>query len=165
MAEIFFAGGCFWGVEKLFAGIRGVTATECGYANGYNLIIPDYMTVCSGKFGFREAVKVEYDPGRIELAHLLDAFFAVIDPMVENRQGHDVGKQYQAGIYWTDAASEDTVKKYIDRVKGTYPEFKVEIGPLTYYVPAEEYHQKYLDKNPGGYCHISAGDMEKIWRE
>lgn len=161
MSEIYFAGGCFWGVEKLFAGVRGVTGTECGYANGYRMIIPDYMTVCSGKFGFREAVKVEYNPEIVKLAHLMDVFFAVIDPTVENRQGHDVGKQYQTGIYWTDAASEDAVKAYIDGVKWRYPEFKVEAGPLTYYVPAEEYHQKYLDKNPGGYCHISAEDMER----
>lgn len=163
MNTIYLAGGCFWGIEKLFAGIRGVTAAECGYANGYRPIVPDYMTVCSGKFGFREAVKVVYDES-VSTERLLDAFFEVIDPTAENRQGNDVGTQYQAGIYWTDPESEAAIKAYVGELKENIPGFKVEIGPLTYYVPAEEYHQKYLEKNPGGYCHISKREMEKIWK-
>jgi len=161
---IYFAGGCFWGLEKVFSVIRGVTDTECGYANGYNRIIPDYMTVCSGKFGYCEAVEVCYDPGVISLESLLKAFFIVIDPTLLNRQGNDRGIQYRTGIYWTDEPSGEVVRAYIKKEKEKYSEFYTEAGPLENYVPAEDYHQDYLDKNPSGYCHIPRDEIENIRR-
>ncbi|MDR1954842.1 MAG: peptide-methionine (S)-S-oxide reductase MsrA [Candidatus Methanoplasma sp.] len=159
---IYLAGGCFWGLEKALSVIRGVTDTECGYANGYDLIIPDHMTVCSGKFGYCEVVKVSYDPGIVSLECLLEAFFLMIDPTLQNRQGNDRGIQYRTGVYWTDDRSGGTVREYVENEKMKHSEFHTEICPLVNYFSAEEYHQKYLDKNPGGYCHISGEEIEYI---
>lgn len=152
--EIFLAGGCFWGLEKAFEDLDGVVSTECGYANGDPHFIPDYMLVCSGRYGYREAVKVVYDSGKVSLEDLLHCFLFLIDPTQERRQGNDVGIQYQTGVYWTDPGDESTVRGILESESRKYPEFHVECGPLTFWSPAEEYHQKYLDKNPGGYCHI-----------
>jgi methionine-S-sulfoxide reductase len=159
---IYFAGGCFWGLEKVFSLIKGVTDTECGYANGYPLIVPDYMTVCSGKFGYCEAVMIRYDPGTISLERLLDAFFMVIDPTLQNRQGNDIGMQYRTGIYWIDELSGNTVKEYIDEERKKHSEFHTEAMRLVNFFPAEDYHQDYLDKNPEGYCHISHEEIDHI---
>ena len=161
---IYLAGGCFWGLEKAFSVIRGVTDTECGYANGYNLIVPDYMIVCSGRFGYCEAVRVCYDPKIVNLERLLDVFFMVIDPTLMNRQGNDRGIQYRTGIYWTDETTGERVKAYADEEKKKYDEFCTEICPLKNFVPAEDYHQDYLEKNPGGYCHIPPYEIENIRR-
>lgn len=161
---IYLAGGCFWGLEKVLSVIRGVTDTECGYVNGYCTVIPNYLFVCSGKFGYCEAVKVRYDPDIISLERLLDAFFMVIDPTLLNRQGNDRGVQYRTGIYWEDDLSEKAVKAYVECERKKHSEFHTETGPLVNYFPAEEYHQDYLEKNPGGYCHISGGEIEKIRR-
>jgi methionine-S-sulfoxide reductase len=152
---IFLAGGCFWGLEKVFSVVRGVVETECGYANGYDRIVPDYMTVCSGKFGYCEAVKVSYDPSLIVTERLLDVFFMVIDPTQQNRQGNDRGVQYRTGIYWIDEDTGKRVSEYVAIERKKHNEFFTECGQLGNYYPAEEYHQDYLEKNPGGYCHIS----------
>ena len=122
------------------------------------------MLVCSGRFGYREAVRIEYDPEVIPLRCILWAFFFLIDPTQEKRQGNDRGIQYQTGIYWTDEQSELTVRLYVQREREKYDEFYTEIGPLTFWSPAEEYHQHYLDKNPSGYCHISRDRMEVLRR-
>lgn len=161
-SEIYFAGGCFWGLEKAFSEVKGVTDTECGYANGYPLLVPDYMLVCSGKFGYRETVKLTYDPTIITLDRLLEIFYFLIDPTLENRQGNDRGPQYQTGIYWTDEASGKIVKEYTEKEKTKYKEFHTETVPLSNFHTAEEYHQDYLVKNPDGYCHISPEDIEMV---
>ena len=161
---IYLAGGCFWGLEKVFSVIPGVTGTECGYANGYDRIIPDYLTVCSGRFGYCEVVKVCYDPRIVGLERLLDAFFAVIDPTLMNRQGNDRGTQYRTGIYWTDDASGKTTVAYVENERKKHNDFCTEARPLDNYFPAEDYHQQYLCKNPGGYCHISGTEFEKVRR-
>ncbi len=153
-SEIYLAGGCFWGMESAYRHIPGVIDVECGYANGDPLFIPDYMLVCSGKFGYRETIKVVYDPATISLDRLLWAFFFLIDATQERRQGNDVGEQYQTGIYWTDEASGETVRSYVAREAAHYPEFHTETGPLTSYTRAEEGHQRFLENNPRGYCHI-----------
>ncbi|HKM42218.1 MAG TPA: peptide-methionine (R)-S-oxide reductase MsrB [Methanocorpusculum sp.] len=158
---IYLAGGCFWGLEKLMQSIPGVTRTTAGYANGKSDIVPDYQTVSSGRSGYRETVRVGYDPEKISLDALLFAYFRVIDPTVENRQGNDRGTQYQTGIYYTDDASKETVMRIAEIERERHPAFKVEIGPLTSFYDAEEYHQKYLDKNPGGYCHIRADEFKE----
>ena len=98
---IYLAGGCFWGMEQLMQSIPGVIDAESGYANGTCEADADYKTVCKGETGFREAVRVEYDPGQVSLDALLLAYFYVIDPTVENRQGNDRGSQYQTGVYYT----------------------------------------------------------------
>lgn len=162
MKTIYFAGGCFWGVEKAFSMVPGVVGTQCGYANGYDRIVPDYLTVCSGKFGYREAVKVEYDPGVVSLKTLLKGFFSIIDPAGFNRQGNDVGVQYGTGVFWEDSDSGRIVTEYVDGIRSEYPEFYTETKPLTNYFPAEENHQHYLDSNPGGYCHIPKHEMDSF---
>lgn len=161
---VYLAGGCFWGLEKVFSAVRGVTDTECGYANGYSLIVPDYMTVCSGKFGYCEAVRVRYDPKSIGLERLLDVFFMVIDPTLLNRQGNDRGIQYRTGVYWADEPTGKAVMAYFEKERRKHDEFCTEACPLKNFVPAEGYHQDYLDKNPDGYCHIPRGEIEKIRR-
>ncbi|HNY00249.1 MAG TPA: peptide-methionine (R)-S-oxide reductase MsrB [Oscillospiraceae bacterium] len=152
---IYLAGGCFWGMEKLMRAIPGVTAAVSGYANGTCAADADYGTVCGGATGFRETVRVTYDPARVSLDALLLAYFYVIDPTVENRQGFDRGSQYQTGIYYADDAARAVVERVAALEAARVPEFAVEIGPLRNFYPAEEYHQDYLGKNPDGYCHIS----------
>ena len=153
------AGGCFWGMEALYRALPGVTDVQCGYANGDPHYVPDYMLVCSGRFGYREAVRVEYDPSVLSLEDLLAVFLFLIDPTQERRQGNDVGIQYQTGVYWSDPESEAKVRGVLSREAPRYPEFHVERGPLTQWTRAEEYHQRYLDRNPGGYCHIEPWKM------
>ena len=156
---IYLAGGCFWGIEHLMASIPGVIDAESGYANGRNPEDANYQTICSGDTGFRETVRVEYDPGQVSLDALLMAYFYVIDPTVQNRQGNDIGTQYQTGVYYTNDAAKETVERIAAIERSRSPEFHVEIGPLLNYYPAEEYHQNYLANNPYGYCHIP---MEEI---
>ena len=156
---IYLAGGCFWGIEHLMASIPGVMDAESGYANGINPEDANYQTICSRDTGFRETVRVEYDPGQVSLDALLMAYFYVIDPTVQNRQGNDIGTQYQTGVYYTNDAAKETVECIAAIERSRSPEFHVEIGPLLNYYPAEEYHQNYLANNPYGYCHIP---MEEI---
>ena len=157
---IYFAGGCFWGMEQLMQSIPGVIDTESGYANGTCKEDADYKTVCKGETGFRETVRVEYNPDEVSLDALLLAYFYVIDPTVENRQGNDVGTQYQTGVYYTSDTAKETVERIAAIEKGRSKKFFVEIGPLINFFPAEEYHQDYLEKNPNGYCHIPKAEME-----
>ena len=161
---IYLAGGCFWGVEALMQSIPGVIDAQSGYANGTGPDDADYRTVCTGKTGFRETVRVEYDPEQVSLDALLLAYFYVIDPTAENRQGNDVGSQYQTGVYYTNDAAKETVERIADIERGRSREFFVEIGPLVNFYPAEDYHQDYLEKNPGGYCHIPREEMELFSR-
>ena len=159
---IYLAGGCFWGMEKLMQSIPGVLDAVSGYANGTGEQDADYKTVCTGKTGFRETVAVTYDPGRVSLDQLLFAYFEVVDPTAVNRQGHDTGTQYQAGIYYADEASKRTVERIAAIERNRTPHFAVEIGPLVNFFPAEEYHQNYLDKNPNGYCHIPFAEIARL---
>ena len=149
------AGGCFWGMEALYRALPGVTGVCCGYANGDSPDHADYETVCTGITGFREAVTVTWDPARTSLEALLFAFFAVVDVELPNRQGADIGTQYQTGIYWTAPEQARTVRTIAAIEAAAVPSFAVELRPLENFFPAEEYHQRYLDKHPGGYCHVS----------
>ena len=157
---IYLAGGCFWGMEQLMQSIPGVLDAQSGYANGTCEADADYRTVCAGGTGFRETVRVEYDPEQVSLDALLLAYFYVIDPTVENRQGNDIGSQYQTGIYYTNDKAKETVVHIADIERGRNEKFFVEIGVLKNYYPAEDYHQDYLEKNPNGYCHIPRAEME-----
>lgn len=159
---IYFAGGCFWGIEKLFESINGVTDAESGYANGKSDITPTYEKVVRGGTEFKETVKVEYDPSQVRLEQLLTAFFYVIDPTIKNRQGNDIGTQYQTGIYYTDEQSKNIVEQFVELEKKKHKVFAVEAEPLKNFYTAEEYHQNYLDKNPQGYCHIVPNVFKEI---
>jgi peptide methionine sulfoxide reductase msrA/msrB len=151
--EIYFAGGCFWGVEKYFSCIPGVTATEAGYANG-RTEAPCYEAVCAGS-GHAETVRVRYDTDRISLEELIRLFFEVIDPTAVNRQGPDHGIQYRAAVYYVDGGDKDTILRERRRLQQRYSQpLTVEVGPLKGYWPAEEEHQRYLEKHPQGYCHL-----------
>lgn len=151
---IYLAGGCFWGTEHFLKQIRGVVATEAGYANG-KTGNPTYRSVTTGDTDFVETVKVEYLPEQIDLEKLLELFFKTIDPTSFNRQGNDSGSQYRTGIYYTDPGDESKVRTALARLASEYSKpIMVECEPLKNYYTAEEYHQNYLDKHPGGYCHI-----------
>lgn len=152
--EIYLAGGCFWGVEKYFSAVRGVVETEVGYANGQTEN-PSYEDVCRNHTGHAETVKVLYDPDIISLSYVLELFYDVIDPTSKNRQGNDVGVQYRSGIYYVDKEDVPTIKDSLAVLgKKHKAPLAIELLPLDNYYKAEEYHQKYLDKNPRGYCHI-----------
>lgn len=152
--EIFLAGGCFWGTEHYFKMIDGVTDTQVGYANSIKEN-PSYQEVCSGATLAAETVKVEYDPGKINLEFLLDMYFHAIDPTSINQQGHDVGLQYRTGIYYTDAADLPTIERVMAKQQDKIKEkIAVEVKPLQNFYTAEDYHQDYLEKNKDGYCHL-----------
>ena len=152
--EIYFAGGCFWGVEKFFSLIDGVLETAVGYANGQTEN-PSYEDVCKKDTGHAEVVKVVYDGDKLPLTFLLDMFYSIIDPTTLNRQGGDVGTQYRTGIYYTDPTEEAVIRTSLAGLDGRYPDpIVVEVSPLLSFYSAEDYHQNYLDKNPGGYCHV-----------
>ena len=153
MAEIYLAGGCYWGLEKYIGAIRGVTETEVGYVNG---LTPEttYEEVCSGS-GHAEAVKVVYDEHLLPLSFLLSLFYEAIDPTSVNRQGNDRGIQYRTGIYYADISDRPVIEQSLAELQERLETpVAIESGPLTDYCPAESHHQKYLDKNPDGYCHI-----------
>ncbi|HQC54757.1 MAG TPA: peptide-methionine (S)-S-oxide reductase MsrA [Clostridia bacterium] len=158
--EIYFAGGCFWGLEKFFGLVDGVISTEVGYANGETLN-PTYEQVCNDS-GHAETVKVIYNSSVITLTKLLQKFFLVINPYSINRQGGDIGVQYRTGVYFVDDLDYEVIKLFIDLEQAkTDKKIVVEVVKLKNYYQAEEYHQKYLDKNPFGYCHLKKADFEK----
>ena len=168
---IYLAGGCFWGVEEMFRQIPGVVGTRTGYANGTGADDATYQRVCAGDTGFRETVEVTYDATQIDLERLLWAYFHIIDPTISNRQGNDVGEQYQTGIYWNpdDVELGKDIVRVADeervRVERTGEPFAVEVKELSNFYEAEEYHQLYLVKNPGGYCHVSRVEMREVLDE
>ena len=144
------AGGCFWGLEKYIGLVKGVVATEVGYANG-----AEASASYGDGSGYAEAVKVVYDPKVAPLPFLLELFYDAIEPTSVNRQGNDYGTEYRTGIYYTDPADKSVVAMSLARLQEEYTDpVAVESGPLINYTAAEDYHQDYLEKNPGGYCHI-----------
>ncbi len=152
---IYLAGGCYWGAQKYLDNVPGVLATEVGFANGH-VAAPAYVQVKHGGTGHAETVRTVYDDAVIPLEKLLRLFFRIIDPTSFEQQGEDVGNQYRTGIYWTDAADEAVIRAELDKLQSVYSApVAVEALPLDCFYPAEEYHQKYLDKTPGGYCHVS----------
>lgn len=158
--EIYFAGGCFWGTEHFMKQIQGVKNTQVGYANG-NVVNPTYQQVCHGNTGFAEAVKVVYDSEEVDLPFLLELYFKTIDPTSLNRQGNDRGTQYRTGIYYTNKDDLPVIEKAVSALAREYKKpLALEIKPLTNFYAAEAYHQDYLDKNPGGYCHINPALFE-----
>lgn len=161
MKEIYLAGGCYWGVEKYISNIKGVTDTVVGFANG-NTDHPTYEQVRYENTGHAETVKVIYDEESLPLNILLKLFYRIIDPTSVDRQGEDEGHQYRTGVYFTDAADEKVVAESLRELeqKVGVP-LAVEACPLEHFYDAEEYHQKYLDKNPNGYCHVPLAEI--LW--
>ena len=153
MKTIWLAGGCFWGMQKFFDQFDGILRTEVGYANGPDRA-PTYEEVCADS-GHAETLRIDYDENRISLAEILKYYFMVIDPLSINRQGHDEGIQYRTGIYYTDETLLPEIRAvWQAEEEKAGAKLAVELEPLRNFFSAEEYHQKYLDKNPGGYCHI-----------
>lgn len=155
LKKIYFAGGCFWGVEAYMSRLYGVKDTISGYANGTGKN-PSYEDAISGDEHFAETVEVVYDPERISLEKLIDRLFQVIDPTTEDQQGNDVGVQYRTGIYYGDEADADVVKKSVKKEQKYYEgKIVTEATSLENFYKAEDFHQDYLEKNPNGYCHIN----------
>lgn len=154
MKKIVLAGGCFWGIEAYFSRLKGVINTKVGYANG-NTKNPSYKEVCKGITEHAEACYIEYDENVISLNELLNKFWNIINPTLENRQGPDIGSQYRTGIFYIEKEDLDTIIHSKEEEQKKYDNSIVtEIEPLKSFYEAEEYHQKYLEKNPNGYCHI-----------
>ncbi len=154
--EALFGMGCFWGAEKGFWAVPGVIATSVGYAGG-STPNPTYREVCSGQTGHAEVVRVVFDPAKVRYEDLLRVFWEGHDPTQGMRQGNDVGTQYRSAIFTSGdeqsraaEASRDAYQKVL-RAAG-YGAITTEIAPAPEYYFAEEYHQQYLAKNPGGYC-------------
>jgi methionine-S-sulfoxide reductase len=148
-----FAAGCFWGTEEFFRKIPGVTATRVGYAGGTKKN-PDYEEVSSGKTGHAESVEVKFDPKKVSYEKLLDSFFKMHDPTTLNRQGNDTGTQYRSAIFYLSDKQKSEAEKFKAKVEksGAWKEpITTEIKKEDQFFPAEDYHQKYLVKNPGGY--------------
>ena len=160
--KVYFAGGCFWGVEAYMGRIYGVSDVTSGYANGTKEN-PSYQDVIKGDDKFVEAVEVTYDPERIDLETLVDDLFLVIDPPSKNKQGNDVGVQYRTGIYFQDEKDATIIKKAVNRQQASYEdEIVTEVQPLDNFYLADDEHQDYLEKNPNGYCHIDLRVTDKL---
>lgn len=151
---IYLAGGCYWGVEKYISEIFGVLSTEVGFANG-DTENPTYQQVRYENTGHAETVKVEYDSEKLPLTALLNLFYKIIDPTSVDQQGEDIGHQYRTGVYFSDGEDETVIRaSLLNLEKEVGQPLAVECCSLLQYYTAEEYHQKYLDKNPSGYCHV-----------
>lgn len=154
MKEIYLAGGCFWGVEEYFSRIEGVEETMPGYANSVEES-PSYERVCTGITEAAETVHIKYDESKIDLSAILNAYWKVVDPTAVNQQGADRGTQYRTGIYFTDEKDLSCIEASVAEEQKKYEKKIVtEVSVLGNFYPAEEYHRRYLKKNPGGYCHI-----------
>lgn len=154
MKTIYLAGGCFWGVEEYFSRIEGIIDTDVGYANGKK-ISPTYEQVCTGLTGHAETVYIKFDDSILPLESILERFFKIIDPTLLNRQGGDIGNQYRTGIYYVDFDDLEIIKKVMKKEQLKYGDpIVTEVKELAFFYYAEDYHQDYLKKNPGGYCHI-----------
>lgn len=168
--SIVLAGGCFWGVEAYFKKINGIQETEVGYAMGI-VDNPTYEEVCTGVTGNVEVTKVIYDETVISLSRIIYHLFNIIDPTILNRQGNDIGTQYRTGVYYEFGEDQIEVNEYIASIKDNYDKpIVVEVLPLKNFYTAEDYHQKYLDKNPTGYCHVNLNsinekDLKPIYRK
>ncbi|MDX9691296.1 MAG: peptide-methionine (S)-S-oxide reductase MsrA [Acholeplasmataceae bacterium] len=157
MKSIVLAGGCFWGVEAYFQQLKGVTDTSVGYVDG-NKKNPTYKEVCNGVASHTEACQVFYDEHVITLDQILDHFFRIINPFSINRQGHDIGSQYRSGIYLDDPSERPFIEEFMKNYfKDELKKVQTKIKENNDYDLAEEYHQDYLKKNPGGYCHVNLG--------
>ncbi|MFT3858779.1 MAG: peptide-methionine (S)-S-oxide reductase MsrA [Aquabacterium sp.] len=153
--EATFAGGCFWCIETVFNSLNGVIDAESGYSNGDHPS-PTYEEVCSGQTGHAEVVRVRFDPSVISYRQLLEVFFAIHDPTTLNRQGNDVGTQYRSAIFTHNLEQAHAARALIEHLnvsKFFSSPVVTEVEAVRNYQPAEAYHQRYFEQNPGqGYC-------------
>lgn len=157
--EIHLAGGCFWGLEAYMQKLNGVEDAISGYANG-KTENPTYYDLHTS--GHAETVKVIYKPEIITLEDLLTHYLRVVNPVSVNKQGNDVGTQYRSGIYYTDNNDKKVIDNILKKEQTKHDKpIAIEVLPLKHFFEAEEYHQDYLEKNPGGYCHIDLSLAEK----
>lgn len=161
MKKIVLAGGCFWGAQAYFSQIEGVVITTVGYANG-DFKNPTYEQVCNDNTGYAEACFIEYDEEIISLPKLLDAYWKIVDPTAVNRQGNDIGSQYRTGIYYYDEKDLEIIVNSMKLQKSRYLKpIVTQVEILKNFYDAEKYHQRYLEKNPNGYCHIPKELLKK----
>ncbi|MCL2416091.1 MAG: peptide-methionine (S)-S-oxide reductase MsrA [Defluviitaleaceae bacterium] len=161
MKTIYLAGGCFWGVVKYMSLLSAVVETRVGYANG-NTEYPTYEDVCTGTTGHAETVCVVFNPEISNLDYILDQYYKIIDPISVNRQGADIGTQYRTGIYYVGEVDAPVIVDSVNRLSEDFRmPVAIEICPLMCFYMAEEYHQKYLEKNPEGYCHVDKEMFEE----
>lgn len=160
----YFAGGCFWGLERYFQNVDGVTDTTVGYAQS-TVENPTYEQVCAGETDVAETVRVTFDPERVSLRTLSLLFLEVIDPFSVDRQGEDSGRQYRTGMFFTSEVQQSTYIAAIEQLIDRQPQRPaVLIEPLRNFYPAEAHHQDYLVNNPGGYCHIPLAAIANVKR-
>lgn len=159
--EVVIAGGCFWGLEELIREQEGILNTEVGYTGGDNEN-PDYHN----HPGHAEALKVVYDSDQTALENIFDFFFRIHDPTTKDRQGNDAGSSYRSAIFYADDSQKEAAENVIKRVNesGLYDNpVQTTLEPLTVFYDAEDYHQDYLRKNPGGYtCHYIRSEESLI---
>lgn len=155
---LYLGGGCFWGVEKLFSSFEGVESTTTGYANGREDIVPDYKRVCKGDTEYIETVRIVYK-SPANLTALTEALFSVIDLTAKNRQGADRGTQYQAAVFYADDKGKEEGSALFEKYRKSVQNFSVLFAPIKTFYKAEDYHQKYLERNPLGYCHINREEI------
>ena len=153
--DLYFAAGCFWGAQKFFSKVKGVTFTEVGFANG-STPNPTYKEVYTDQTGYAETVHLQYDTEVIGEERLTELFLRTIDPLSLNKQGEDEGTRYRTGVYYVVEEQLAGIRAALDRAAAALGQaLAVELLPLRNFYRAEEYHQDYLEKNPGGYCHLS----------
>jgi len=151
-----FAAGCFWGVEARFRDVPGVLDAVSGYMGGHTEN-PSYRQVCGGDTGHAETVQVTFDADRVSYAELLDVFFELHNPTTLNRQGPDVGSQYRSVVFWHEPQQRELAREKIGQLEasGRWPDpIVTQVVPANRFWRAEEYHQRYFEKNGGGYCHV-----------
>ena len=169
MKKAAFGAGCFWGVEKIFSKIPGVVSTAVGYAGG-KAVDPTYEQVCAGRTGHAEALEITYDPAQVSYEELLTTFWEWHDPTTLNRQGPDVGSQYRSVIFTYNeeqALAARRSLKVLEEARVFSNPIVTQIIPAGTFYTAEEYHQKYLQKNPGGYCshHLESNAIRPLLRD
>ncbi len=160
MQQLVVGMGCFWGAEQVFWEAPGVYTTAVGYAGGVTPN-PTYEETCSGRTGHTEAVLVVFDPARTSYEQMLRLFWENHDPTQSMRQGNDVGTQYRSALYWDCEAAHQAVQStraaFAEKLAGAgYGQITTELAPLGTFYYAEDYHQQYLHKHPGGYCPVHA---------
>jgi methionine-S-sulfoxide reductase len=150
------AGGCFWGMEEILRSIKGISKTTVGYTGG-KIENPKYELVKLGTSQHAESVEIEFDPSVISFSEVLNYFFRMHDPTTVNQQGNDKGTQYRSAIFYHSEEQKQVAREMIEKVNASkkWPKpIVTEVVPATKFYPAEDYHQDYLQKNPGGYtCH------------
>jgi peptide methionine sulfoxide reductase msrA/msrB len=162
-ATAIFGAGCFWGTEAYFRELPGVVSTEVGYSGGKTKN-PTYEEVCSGTTGHAESLKIVFDPSAISYETLVRHFFRMHDPTQRDRQGNDIGSQYRSVAFYDGPEQKRIVEEIIVALTkaGKYRKpIVTQVVPASPFYSAEAYHQDYLEKNPGGYCHVDL-DLLKV---